>query len=56
MSPILRGDSFDRTNKGTNGRWTELLTAQDVTAYDARARAEPGEDGAYWLATGELRS
>lgn len=41
-------------NKGTNGRWAELLTETDVRAYEKRARAELGADCARWLATGAL--
>ena len=39
-------------NKGTNGRWRDILTAEDNAAYEARARAELGEDCAAWLAGG----
>lgn len=39
-------------NKGTNGRWLDLLTPEDVAAYDARAQQELGEECAGWLATG----
>lgn len=39
-------------NKGTNGRWRDRLTAADVAAYEARAVAELGPDGAAWLASG----
>lgn len=41
-------------NKGTNGRWRDVLTPADVRRYEARARAELGDDCARWLATGEL--
>ncbi len=41
-------------NKGTNGRWHDVLTADDVRAYEKRARAELGEACARWLATGEM--
>ncbi len=40
-------------HKGTNGRWTELLTADDVEAYEKRALAELGPECAPWLATGK---
>jgi aryl sulfotransferase len=40
-------------NKGTNGRWRDELTADDIIAYEARALAVLGEDCARWLATGE---
>ena len=42
-------------NKGTNGRWRDILTAEDNAAYEARARAELGEDCAAWLAGGGAR-
>lgn len=42
-------------NKGTNGRWRDVLTAEDSRAYEARARAELGEEAAHWLATGQRR-
>jgi aryl sulfotransferase len=37
-------------NKGTNGRWQQVLPAQDSTAYEERARSELGEECAAWLA------
>jgi aryl sulfotransferase len=40
-------------NKGVNGRWRDLLSAQDVKAYEDRALTELGPDCAKWLATGE---
>ena len=36
--------------KGTNGRWRDTLTAEDVKAYEARALAELGPECARWLA------
>lgn len=39
-------------NKGTNGRWRDMLTADDIARYDAKVRAELGEDCAHWLARG----
>jgi aryl sulfotransferase len=45
-------DSF--INKGTNGRWRDLLTAEDNARYEARAAAELGPECAHWLMTGEL--
>lgn len=52
--PLKRGGS-DFINKGTNGRWRDILTAQDIAKYEARALAELGEDCAHWVATGEMR-
>ncbi|MND05701.1 hypothetical protein D3C83_266550 [compost metagenome] len=37
-------------NKGTNGRWRDILTADDNRAYEKKAREELGEDCANWLA------
>ena len=40
-------------NKGTNGRWQQVLSAQEVAAYEERAVEELGEECARWLANGE---
>lgn len=37
-------------NKGVNGRWRDMLTKDDIAAYEARAIKELGEDCARWLA------
>lgn len=39
-------------NKGVNGRWKDVLTAEDNARFEARAVRELGEDCARWLATG----
>lgn len=39
-------------HKGTNGRWTDTLTAAECAEYETRALAELGEDCARWLAQG----
>jgi aryl sulfotransferase len=39
-------------NKGTNGRWIDTLSADDVARYEARAERELGSDCARWLACG----
>lgn len=39
-------------NKGTNRRWQQTLTAEEVAAYEERAVRELGEECARWLATG----
>ena len=41
-------------NKGTNGRWRDALTTDEIAAYDAKALAELGPDCARWLANGGL--
>ena len=41
-------------HKGTNGRWRDALTAEDVARYERCAKEQLGEACAHWLATGEL--
>ena len=40
-------------NRGTNGRWTETLTAEDVAEYERWAVRELGTECARWIAMGE---
>ena len=40
-------------NKGTNGRWKDVLSPADSLAYEAKAREMLGEACARWLMTGE---
>lgn len=40
-------------NKGTNGRWKDTLTAEDVTRYEEVALDRLGDECAHWMATGE---
>ena len=58
LNTPLGGVFFDQgpqvfINRGTNNRWREVLTPEDVAAYDARAIEELGPACAHWLATGE---
>ena len=39
-------------NKGTNGRWRDVLSAQESAEYEARAVAELGEECVGWLRGG----
>ena len=48
------GGSKTFINKGTNGRWRDLLSADDVAAYENLATDKLGADCARWLATGEI--
>jgi aryl sulfotransferase len=41
-------------NKGTNGRWKDLLTTDDLQKYDAAMRTNLTPDCAHWVATGEF--
>jgi aryl sulfotransferase len=49
---IFEGGPETFINKGTNGRWRDVLTDADCAAYEARARAELGEECAHWLEKG----
>jgi aryl sulfotransferase len=49
---IFEGGAGKFINKGTNGRWRDVLTAEDVAAYERRALAELGPECARWLAEG----
>jgi aryl sulfotransferase len=53
---LWEGGAETFINKGTNGRWRDLLTADDVKAYEARALKELGPDCARWLAEGRTVS
>ena len=53
----LGGDIFDGgaatfMNKGVNGRWRDVLSAEDSAAYEAMALEKLGPDCAHWLLTG----
>ena len=41
-------------NKGVNGRWREVLSAEENAAYENRAAMELGQPCARWLASGAL--
>lgn len=41
-------------NKGTNGRWHDVLSDEDNARFHAAMHERLGEDCAHWLATGEL--
>ena len=41
-------------HKGTNGRWHDVLSAEEMAAYERKALAELGPDCAGWLRTGEM--
>jgi aryl sulfotransferase len=50
---IFNGGANSFFNKGTNGRWRDVLTVDDCTRYEEAARLELGEECANWLATGK---
>lgn len=50
---IFDGGGATFINKGTNGRWRDVLTPEDSAAYERMAVEKLGGDCARWLATGE---
>lgn len=40
-------------HKGINGRWREVLSAENITRYEKRTAAELGTECSRWLASGE---
>ena len=48
------GGAQNFIHKGTNGRWRETLSAQEVAKYERRAALELDSECAQWLATGEI--
>jgi aryl sulfotransferase len=51
---VFDGGAKTFINKGTNGRWREMLSAEDVVAYERMALEKLGAKCADWLATGTL--
>lgn len=51
---IFDGGAETFINKGVNGRWQGVLSAEEVAAYEAMALKKLGPECARWLATGEL--
>lgn len=57
MSPPQSDIAFENgadtfINKGSNGRWRDVLSAEDVKLYEEKAVTELGEECAKWLAEG----
>jgi aryl sulfotransferase len=47
-----KGGADTFIHKGTNGRWRDWLTAEDVAAYEQRAVSELGAECARWVSDG----
>ena len=45
-----KGGAATFMNKGTNGRWRDMLGADEIAAYEAKALSELGPECAAWLA------
>jgi aryl sulfotransferase len=50
---IFEGGGETFINKGVNGRWRDVLSAEESAAYERMALEKLGPDCARWLATGE---
>lgn len=50
---LWEGGASTFINKGTNGRWRDVLSAEECANYEALAREKLGEECAHWLMTGE---
>jgi aryl sulfotransferase len=49
---VFKGGPGTFINRGTNGRWRDVLTIDDLSLYDAAAKRELGGDTKAWLETG----
>lgn len=49
------GGAQSFVHKGTNGRWRDVLSAEDNTRYEGRAREKLGRECAAWLAMSPQR-
>jgi len=49
---LWNGGASSFINRGTNGRWRDVLTAGDIARYEATAERELGAECAAWLAAG----
>ena len=49
---LWEGGAETFLHKGTNGRWRDVLSAEDCRRYEEMAREKLGEECARWLATG----
>lgn len=53
---VFEGGGRNFINKGTNGRWKDVLSAQEIAKCDEIAANNLSPDCAHWLKTGELTS
>lgn len=51
---MFEGGGRSFVNKGTNGRWRDVLTREDIAKCDEIADSQLSSDCAKWLKTGEL--
>jgi aryl sulfotransferase len=53
-APALKDGGTTFFNKGTNGRWRDVLTPEDIARYEAEVAQHLTPECAHWLETGEL--
>ena len=51
---VFKGGGATFINKGSNGRWRDILTAEDNAKYAAEVARNLTSDAARWLETGRL--
>lgn len=54
MDAVFHGGGATFINKGTNGRWKDVLSPEEVRKADLSAAQHLSPDCAHWLKTGEL--
>jgi aryl sulfotransferase len=52
VTQMLKGGSDTFFNKGTNGRWRDVLSAEELKLYDAAALRELTPECRRWLENG----
>jgi aryl sulfotransferase len=53
---FFEGGGGNFINRGTNGRWKDVLSAEEIAKCDEVAAANLSPNCAHWLKTGELAS
>jgi len=54
VADFFQGGGKTFIHKGTNGRWRDVLTPEEITKYESLASEHLTPDCAQWLATGEM--
>ena len=54
VSPDFKGGSKTFINKGTNGRWKDVLSEDELKLYDETVKRVLTSDCAHWLETGQF--
>ena len=54
MEQVFDGGGSSFINKGTNGRWRDRLSPEDLRKYEEYASREMAPECAKWIATGQM--